>query len=454
MCRSSVVAMRRLLNRVPSTVRREWRIILANALALLLAVSGWNYYDVRYFINYWFDYFKEGRPLDIYSGPPMAKVAYPPLAVYIFIVPHLIATSLPYSSIALVRLIDKAPLIAAFNMVYLILRRRYGHTAGNLWLLNYMVYGVIADYQFDLVAVVFLLMGFIYLTERKYTAASVMITLSALVKQLLAVFMVFPLIELFKARDYRGMARVLLVSLGVASVFIAPFMLRNPYGFIGKVLLFHGERYPQNYSLWALPVHLSWYNIASLPSWLTWVWIMPFTLALLILYLYFYRDTPVGHDSLLGYFALASLLMLVLNKVGNPNYYLWASVFLAIYIARNIHRTPRRLISLYIFIPLLIGLIAGFLIEFTAAVVGDDILMVEDSNWVSAEQLIAWSTGIDSILYKLIIYARSSPAFFTFFSVLNSARGVTATVATLLYNSYLIYTAVRIARDISRHKNR
>ena len=424
-----------------SFLRHEWRIIVANIVVFALAVSGWNYYDVRYFINYWFDYFKEGRLLEIYSGPLRAKVAYPPLAVYLFISTHFIASSI--GGDLAVRLIDKLPLIIAFNCIYFILRRRYGALAGNLWLLNYIGYAIIASFQFDLVAVLFLLMGFIYLTEGRYVRSTIMIVLSALIKQLLAVFFLFIPLILLARRDYRNMAKSIGVAALTASLFILPFLIYDPWGFINKVVLFHGSRYPQYYSLWALPVYLSWFNLASLPSWLTWVWIIPFILALLIVYVDFYRKgAPQDPDVLLVYFTVTSILLLLLNKVGNVNYYLWASLFITIYLSRGFPRLPSKLLSLYIFIPLLIGLIAGFFIEVAAAIVGDDILIVEDSNWVSAEQLIALSVGIDSIIYKFIIYTRSSPVFYTLFSILNSGRGISATLITIIYNAYLIYMLI------------
>jgi len=431
---------------VVRVVRREWRIIVANIIALMLAVSGWNYYDVRYFVNYWYTYFTEGRIFEIYSAPLTVKAAYPPLAIYLFVIPHFLAT-LVSNDPSIIMLIDKIPLIVSFNIIYFLLRRRYGNPAGNLWLLNYMAYAVIAGYQFDPIAVLFLLLGFIYLTEEKYVASSIMIALSALVKQVLAVFYVFILVLLFRKRMYDTLVKSATSALLVVLAFSLPFIIKDPWSFILKVISFHGSRYPQYYSLWAIPLYLNWYNIVALPSWLAWAWMPLFTASLVVVFALFYNNASLDTDHLLRYFVITSLLLLILNKVGNSNYYIWASPFLAIYLSRNLRRIPKRIIALYILIPLLVGLLAGVFTVFAAAVVGDDILLVEDANWVPADQLVALSMGVSSLTYRLIIYSRSSPAFFTLFSILNSCRSVTDIFVTIIYNAYLISILLYVIKE-------
>jgi len=421
---------------VVRVIRREWRIIVANIIALVLAVSGWNYYDVRYFVNYWYTYFTEGRIFEIYSAPLTVKAAYPPLAIYLFVIPHFLATLIS-SDPSVIMLIDKTPLIASFNIIYFLLRRRYGNSAGNLWLLNYMAYAVIATYQLDLIAVLFLLLGFIYLTEEKYVTASIMVALSALVKQVLAVFYVFILVLLFRKRMYDTLMKSIASTLLVVLAFSLPFIIKDPWGFILKVVLFHGSRYPQNYSLWAIPLYLNWYNIAVLPSWLSWAWMPLFAASLVVVLVFFYKNASLSVDHLLRYFVITLILLLILNKVGNPNYYVWASPFLAIYLSRNLQGIPKRIITLYILVPLLIGLLAGVFTVYAAAVAGDDILLVEDANWVPADQLVALSMGVSSLTYRLLIYSRSSSVFFTLFSILNSCRSVTDIFVTIIYNAYL-----------------
>jgi len=431
---------------VARVIRREWRIIIANIIALISAVSGWNYYDVRYFVNYWYTYFTEGRIFEIYSAPLTVKVAYPPLAIYLFVIPHFLATLIS-SNLSVIMLIDKIPLIASFNVIYFLLRRRYGNSAGNLWLLNFMVYATIAGYQFDLVAVLFLLLGFIYLTEEKYVASSIMIALSALVKQILAVFYVFVLVLLFRKRMYNTLVKSVASAFSVFLAFSLPFIIKDPWSFILKVILFHGSRYPQYYSLWAIPLYLNWYNIAVLPSWLSWAWMPLFAVSISVVFAFFYNNASPNIDHLLRYFVIISLLLLILNKVGNTNYYLWASPFLAIYLSRNLQKISGRIISLYILIPLLIGLLAGLFTVFAAAVVGDDVLLVEDVNWVPADQLVALSMGFSSPTYRLLIYSRSSPAFFTLFSILNSCRSVTDMFVTIIYNAYLISILLYVIKE-------
>ncbi|MCY0868071.1 MAG: hypothetical protein OWQ48_02420 [Desulfurococcus sp.] len=437
-----------------SSAGKWWKVIAANVVLLVLAVSEWNYYDVRYFVNYWFeDYFLKGRFFEIYSGPLRAKVAYPPLAIYFFVIPYYVAWSLSLN-IYLTRLIVKLPLLAAFNGVYYILNKRYGGRAGDLWLLNAIGYIVVAEYQFDLIATLLLAVGFLYAAEKKYTLSAVAIALSALVKQVLAILVLFPIISQLKEEGYRSAFKSLSIVLATVLLISAPFILVDPWAFIEKTTFFHAVRYPQNYSLWALPLYMAWYDLNALPQWITWAWIIPFVAAVLAVTVAYYVNPPVNEDMLLGYFTIQLLLVIMLNKVGNINYYTWVSPFLAVFLARNIRRVSYRVLALYMLTPVLTGVITGMLVEFPATVIGGDILIVEDQAWISAEQRVILSYGVDSLLYKLVIYLRSSPHMRSLFELLYEGRSVTMIISTLLYNMFLAYMVVLTARSIRESSTR
>ncbi|MEM0045336.1 MAG: hypothetical protein QW229_04545, partial [Desulfurococcaceae archaeon] len=48
-------------------VRGHLILIIANAGVIYLAMSGWNYYDIRYFILWHDNYFARGRIFEVYA---------------------------------------------------------------------------------------------------------------------------------------------------------------------------------------------------------------------------------------------------------------------------------------------------------------------------------------------------------------------------------------------------
>ncbi|MGB9827236.1 MAG: hypothetical protein ACPLSM_01800 [Thermosphaera sp.] len=425
-------------HRLAGFLKNHVEIVVANVICVLLAISSWNYYDVRYFLE-WYAYFSSGRLLYVYASSIYDKIAYPPLPVLIFVSAHHVAVSLT-GNIEAIRLIDKLPLILSFNAIYFILRKQYGRKAGMLWLVNIAGYIIISGYQFDLIAALFLLLGYVELTRKNFLRSTVYLTLATLVKQVLAVFILIPLLIKLKNRDFNGLLRVVSTAAGVGLIFVTPFLLADPYAFINRVLFFHAARYPQELSLFAIPLYATWYNVNAVPAWLVWIWIIPLAIYTLLVYLYFLKEPVYDGKVLLKYFITLIVGLLVFNKIGGFNYFTWLVPFLIVFIMENASRLSNHLFeTLYVSIPIISSVIYYATTLFAAAVVSSEIFMVEDLNWVSAEEVILRSTSASSLLYTLVQACRSNPLLNILFTMLNQSKPVSQIFFTLLYNAYLIY---------------
>ncbi|MEM1635187.1 MAG: hypothetical protein QW562_04635 [Thermosphaera sp.] len=434
-----------MMNKVIASLKTHAELVIANTVALFLAASSWNYYDVRYFLE-WYSHFVSGRILDIYGSSIYDKIAYPPLPILLFVSTHHVAVTLS-SNIEIIRLIDKIPLIISFNLIYFILRREYGRRAGVLWLANATGYIILIGYQFDLIASLFLLLGFIQLVRNKFEKACIYLTLAVLVKQILAPFLLLPFIVRLKSKRYDEMVRLALNVAVVGSIFVLPFLVVDPYSFIGKVLFFHASRYPQELSLFAIPLYVTWYNVNVLPSWLTWIWILPFTIYTGLAIFYFAKEREYGEEVFLKYFIYLLTGLLVFNKIGGFNYFTWLAPFIIIFISRRSTDPGMRVFqTLFISIPLIVHFIYNTSTLFAAAVASDEVFIVEDLNWVSAEEIILRSSGSSSLIYSLVQACRANPLLSILFSMMNRSKPVSQIFFTLIYNAYLTYVWIKVKK--------
>jgi uncharacterized membrane protein len=424
--------------RLPGFLKNNIEIVVANIICVLLAISSWNYYDVRYFLE-WYTYFASGRLLYVYASSIYDKIAYPPLPVLVFVTAHHAAVSLT-ESIEAIRLIDKLPLIISFNAIYFVLRKQYGRRAGLLWLINISGYIIISGYQFDLIAALFLLLGYVQLTRGDFLKSAVYLTLAALVKQVLAVFILIPLLIKLKNRDYRGLLHTTSVAAGVGLMFVTPFLLADPYAFIRRVFFFHATRYPQELSLFAIPLYAAWYNVNTVPAWLVWAWIIPLAIYMLLLYYCFLKEPEYNGKVLLKYFISLLVGLLVFNKIGGFNYFTWLVPFLVVFTIENPLYSGKNLFEkLYVSMPIISSILYYVSTLFAAAVASSEIFMVEDLNWVSAEEVILRSTSASSLLYTLVQACRSNSLLSILFTILNQSKPVSQIFFTVIYNSYLLY---------------
>ncbi len=413
-------------------------LILANIFILVFAPTHWLYYDVRYFIE-WVDVIKQHGLLSVYIYSH--KVAYPPIPVIVFTSMHMLASSIT-SSTYLIRLIDKIPLILAFNIIYYLLRKHYGLSTAYLWIVNYASYLTIFAYQFDLLAVLFLLASFIELTRNNPSPLRLGLynAFYLLVKQGLVFLAFIPLIYLLKKYGVKPAMKYVLVGLTIGLVFIFPFIIYNPGSFIEKVLFFHSVRYPQELSLWAIPVYLSNFNYTIIPTWYSWLWFPIYLFATIYLLYKFYRCKQVDDKIVLKYIILLLIVLLVINKVGNENYLVWIIPFLAIFL--SLHPEYRDLRLTYITLPVMIGLIFPLLTYFAAAVAQGSLLIMEDLSHYSAMWLVERSFERGAIIFPLIDYARIY--FYGFFDALYKCMWISSTIFVLLYNACLLYIFKKI----------
>lgn len=401
-------------------IKKHVPLVIANVLILYLSISGWNYYDVRYFIRWHDEYFAKGRVFEIYTTRSQLKVSYPPLAVLIFTTIHGIAVTLFPVNIIMWRLIDKLPLIISFNLIYFILRGKYGKLPAMLWLLSFVSYVVIYTYQFDLIVSLFILLAIVNIEKRNYSLYGLYVTLAALIKHFLGVLLILPLIGMLKRRDYGNLFKYISTVSITLSIFISPFFIVDPVGFIDKVILFHTRRPPQNLSIWAIPVYLVKYDISLLPSFINNAWIIPFTIFLLIILREFTREIGGSKicelDLYVKYIVLIIAGFLLLGKVGNINYFLWLTPPLLILITRvsDIDREKtRKLCKVYLYIGILIGFLFGYIMNYVNIVIGYPVFVFEDWNWVSFEEIFirGYAYEFFDTNYLVALYMGTIPIF-------------------------------------------
>ncbi|MEM0506714.1 MAG: hypothetical protein QXW58_05615, partial [Thermosphaera sp.] len=221
----------------------------------------------------------------------------------------------------------------------------------------------------------------------------------------------------------------------------------DPYSFIGKVLFFHASRYPQELSLFAIPLYVTWYNVNVLPSWLTWIWILPFTIYTGLAIFYFAKEREYGEEVFLKYFIYLLTGLLVFNKIGGFNYFTWLAPFIIIFISRRSTDPGMRVFqTLFISIPLIVHFIYNTSTLFAAAVASDEVFIVEDLNWVSAEEIILRSSGSSSLIYSLVQACRANPLLSILFSMMNRSKPVSQIFFTLIYNAYLTYVWIKVKK--------
>ncbi|MCC6054722.1 MAG: hypothetical protein LM589_05350 [Thermosphaera sp.] len=387
-------------------------IIITSVLATYIAIIGWNYYDVSYFIGWYNEYFKTGRLLEVYTSD--LKVAYPPLAVILFVSTHAVAVHFFGENIIAARLIDKIPLLASFIAVYFILRRNVSRLASYLWLLTFEIYNVILSYQFDPLASLFLLLALLSFERGKYGWGGLYIALASLFKQVLGILLVIPMIYLYRGKESRELVKLLSVVSVVVAIVVMPFLMASPLAFIDKIMFYHAKRPPQYLSLWAIPIYASGYDqgMIDLSQQISSYWIIFFLVYIVMVCFYAYREA-VG--SARGYyvkhFTLLTIGLLLFNKVGNTNYFLWLAPLLIVFISRIGNSVvKKRLVFAYVFTSLLIGVLFGFLSGYVHLIAGIEYIFIfEDFKWIPSQKFLYDCIGSDpfNLNYRAVLYLHS-----------------------------------------------
>lgn len=417
-------------------------LLIANIIAIYLMLAGWNYYDVRYFISWYDDYFAKNKVLEVYTSS--SKVAYPPLAVLIFTTIHLTATRVS-SDVITWRFIDKIPLLVSFNAVYLLLRKRYGKFASYLWLLNFVAYAFIYAYQFDLIMSLFLLLAIISIEKNNYKLYALWSTLAALIKYPVAVLVLIPVIDLLKNKNHRELLEYILVVTSIVSIIVLPFFIVNPQAFIEKVMLFHAKRPPQQMSIWAIPVYLVKYDLSMLPGFINTAWIIPFVLYFTyILYSAWKDGTCDKPFYYVKYMVLLVSGFLILSKVSNNSYFLWLSPSLIVFITKVRSRDlqlAKRLSMFYLFAAFTVTFLFGIVAILVQIVAGYPVFMFEDWNWVPMDKFLVEGLGYAPFdyLYLLTLFLRSIQPFMETCRSIAVVHHYLLIVLCLIYNSSLAY---------------
>lgn len=425
-------------------------LALANAV-LLNAPFMVHYYDYRYFLE-WYEIAAAHGPLQVYAHS--LKTAYFPLAVSTFLATHSAGEALsrllglagaPISPITL--LIDKLPYILAFNAIFFLLKREFGLKAGLYWLASAASYVTILLFQIDLLPTLLILLAFLETSRGRLGRSFLYTALAALYKQIFAAFFLVPLAAAVRERGLRR-ALCLLAVYGALPIALAcaPFAAFNPLVFAEKTLLFHASRYPQELSLWALPMYLTRYDLGSVPPFFSWAWAVPLAAYMAYLLYSMLRAGDLRGAGALKYYLAVGLGLLVFNKVGGENYFTWVVPLWAALLARGSPPNRRALERLYVAIPLWILVVMPFTTQFAAAVVGGDIFIVEDEAWEPAEGLLASSMGYSSWLYSLVVAFRASPALYFAASALYSVMPYTMAFMAILYNASLAYALASVLR--------
>jgi len=362
-------------------------LLVSITVALLSAPASWNAYDIGFFID-WVDVADHYGIFGVYKYA--LKAAYPPIPILIWVPLFKAGVSLSilllgYPNYGIVRMIAKIPVILSIYATAYILYKYFGRDSALFYLLYYGVYGIIAGFQFDTIAVLGLLMAYIYVVRDRPWLAGLSSTLAFLSKHALAVVFPYLLIVYWRRRGFRQALKFFLATVVPCLVIVAPFLLYDPYSFIYKVLFFHSRRYPQLLSIYAIPLFLTRYRYWLLPSYITWVWVVPYALTYLLLLAMLFRARCNSDCVLLGCMSLVITIVL-LNKIGNTNYQLWFAPFLAIFVAR--YSSGRSLKLLYVLLPILTILFHDYLTLYSAAVVHGKYFITEDLRYYDAEKLV------------------------------------------------------------------
>ncbi len=428
-------------------------LLLANIYIFAVAPSNWNYYDVKYFIE-WSQITVTHGLFSVYALAD--KVSYPPLAVLLFVPFYLVARAIT-SNLLLIRIIVKLPLIAMFNLIYYVLLKYYGWKTAKYWLINYGAYSTIFGYQFDLYTSLFLLLSIISIARYKNSVLTgVFLALAILVKPLVAFVGFIPLIKYYVERRLKDLFYYVGAGLLTGLIIVLPFMMYNPMDFFMKVVMFHSDRLPQDLSVWAIPLYILRYNYMLLPSWEIWLWLPAMLIGVTAYLLIFYKNSKMDEISLIKAYAAIIIVCLITNKVGNLNYLTWVIPFLAILLSRGTLNSWG-IKALYIALPIVSMLLYPFTIFGSAAIVHGQVFIAEDKKFYSAVWLIQESfLGSESIVHQLISIGRAY--LYSFMAILYYYRWASSILYALIYNSmlaailYRMYGLGRIELLTPRHK--
>ncbi len=417
--------------------------LLYTIFILGAAVSGWNWYDLQWFLK-WVHY----GPLYFYYAP---KCAYFPLTPLTFIAFYkialiLVSTFHPRIPIYTIRLVTKLPVIVSVLLIAYILYRKAGPVPAVVWMFTFATYSNVWALQYDVVAGLLLLVAGICLLKDRYFEAGACIAFATLYKQA-CIIAGLTLILVLLLTGRRRQAALAFTGLAVPLVASTlPYLVLEPEQFIHKSLIFHAKRFPQDLSIWNIPQLLTDYH--HMFKTFTWLWEYVF-LGAYAIYMFF-TVRSLRHDfdqrKLVLTVAGALVLLIMLNKVGNPGYLLWSLPLLIMLIQEPLFYVVLAVSSLFAYI------VYPFLMYVPAVMLNKGVFIVEDLRYWPARKLFIKS--IIGLPQSLEMYLTRPLSLYEYklMKFLYKNFGYLATGCAIAYNVFLglalyyVLTRVRVIK--------
>ncbi len=400
------------------------RLVVLVAVLIVLTTSMCNWYDISIFEN-WVRAYKEVGLYRIYEvslilGNTSYRVVYPPIPPIVYIITHVLAEAVisginfvvstapevgrTLLAVAdhIVRVVLKLPLLVFTLALGVVLWRKFGSDATYWMLMGIPTLVTLANYQFDPLVAFFLYVAVVFIDSPRWGlyVSALATALAVLTKPLVALPILPLLLYIYRRYGLRGVAKYVAVSLSIGVVTVTLFLIPNPSAFISNVLLFHSSRPPQYVSLWNLPVLLSGRS-SQVVSVVNTIWLPVMLVAVLASLVIPLKARYLQVGSLEDSIRLTLLVLvvvLVLNKVVNPNYLLWAYP-LVVHIALSKRNSSRGTLITYNLGAALATLWGG-LYMLIPALVNDVVVIEETGELLPARHLLYKS--LDSPLNETI----------------------------------------------------
>ncbi len=431
-----------------SRLRANWPTVLLFVLYTLvllgLAVSGWNWYDVQWFIKWT----KEGI-LHVYEAP---KCAYFPLTPLLFVLLYRsavwIAKTFSLSQpIYFIRFLVKLPLVIS-AIVTAVLLYRYGDALPLVaWVMSAAVYSNIWSLQFDLIVGLFILISCLCLVRRP-TLAAFLVAIATLFKQAAAICIIPHMIVLRYRRSLRAALTYLGVFLATVIAGIAPYVLTDFKSFILKAIIFHSQRMPQDLSIWNIPQVLTNFRV-KIPV-LAWIWEIPFLASTIVLCILLVRwKDKLTHlsdmDLTLALTSLFLVLLLFWNKVGNPGYILWVLPLLLLLFRENVTYSMFTVAATFF-----ANFLYPWILCVPAAVLNKEVFIVEDWRYWPARALLVNSTIGLPLPLQLYVILPILPGESRLMMLVERNFPLLALMCIVIYNAFLLFSVALILRILRR----
>ena len=453
---------------VPNILKKDkLKVVLLIMILTIFSLSMWNWYDISIFEN-WVRVSKYASLYKIYEIPLSLgnisyRVVYPPIPPLIYIGTHWlvdafisalnsVSKSMPSVGQTLLMVADhlvrgamKLPLLIFTVALAILLWKKFGSEAFYWVVIGVPTLVTLANYQFDPLVAFFLYLAIIVLEVPRVGIylSSISTALVVLTKPLAAVSLVPLIYYMYRKTKIRGLVQYITVASIVVLLLVLPFFLANPYAFIYNVVLFHSGRAPQYVSLWNIFVLLSGRN-SEVIRLINAVW-LPVMLAVIVgAFLLLKKRIKIDNkdEVILATLILLSLV-LVFNKVVNPNYLLWAYP-LIVHLAFS-YRLKLRSTLLTYNVAAVLATLWGGLYMLIPALVNNVVVIEETGELLPARTFIYKSldTPINETVQNLISLGEK---YYSYVKLVESYTNVIGAVLILAYNLVMFTLVGKLVR--------